>query len=313
VPVAPRRRAGRRRRRAAGAGAGGHAGRPVARALDPARPLRRADGVGDGRCGSGGQRRPGEGPGQARPAGRRSHSPGTRRHDDEAARLRPDGRADHARPRCARLPAGWLPGGRAGPGDSAVRREAAVEVPRLASAGGLRRPARRLPAADGREPARGPQPAARGRLGGLGSRRTHRGGVRADRQRDPRGPRPQRRPRRGRRADGQRRLHLGRAGHRHPPRGGRQPGRGARRRGSHHPRAQPDPPAGEGAVGGGQAVGDRADGPAVRRHGVPLDIQSGVHRQVHPERRRLRNGGRGPGHADRGRPVAQEDRGDHLL
>ena len=80
-----------------------------------------------------------------------------------------------------------------------------------------------------------------------GGRRPDLGGVLPDRQRDPRRPRPQRRAERGRRADGQRRLHLGRPGDRHPPRGRRQPGRGARRRRSHHPRAQRDPPPGQGA------------------------------------------------------------------
>ena len=45
-----------------------------------------------------------------------------------------------------------------------------------------------------------------------------------------------------------------------------------------------DPPPGQGAVGGGQAVGDRADGPALRRHRVHLDDQPRLPRQVHRER-----------------------------
>ena len=46
-----------------------------------------------------------------------------------------------------------------------------------------------------------------------------------------------------------------------------------------------DPPAGQGAVGRGQAVGDRADGAALRRHRVHLDDQPRLPRQVHREPR----------------------------
>ena len=183
-------------------------------------------------------------------------------------------------------------------------------------AGGVRRPARRLAAADGRQPARRAQPAARAwtRSRSEAAAPTV-GGVRPDHQRDPRRPRPQRLPRRGRRADGQRRLHLGRPGHRHPPRGRRQPGRGARRASAtRSASATPIRRQVKALVGRGQAVGDRADG---RCRSAIIGFLSMTNPATWRKFTESLIGyamlGRRRRDADRRRAVAQEDRGDHVL